>query len=223
MLARLELTEATGVLDIDVGWVNGKLPADLVPQRVSRGSRPGTQDGGPCGHLALVCFLLTERGATCSTEPSPCTASCSTPTASWSKNRLAHMLKAERHTRRLVRSPLRHARSGAARSRRWRRGPVRPGQPDAGLLLDFCPSPPSPTEHTRSPGTYECPIVKNSTSGTRIRVLKSSIGRCSGTCCREVIFRPTAGFPLEQQDTTAPALVSLVPRLRPRTSLRTCA
>ena len=45
LLARLELIEETGVLEVDVGWVNGKLPADPVPQHTNRVSRPGAQDG----------------------------------------------------------------------------------------------------------------------------------------------------------------------------------
>ena len=45
--ARLALIEATGVLGIDVGWVNGNYQRIPVPQRANRVRRPDTRNGGP--------------------------------------------------------------------------------------------------------------------------------------------------------------------------------
>ena len=41
LLARLELIEATGVLDIDVGWVNGHYQRILFHSVRTRLGRPG--------------------------------------------------------------------------------------------------------------------------------------------------------------------------------------
>ena len=81
LLARLELIEATGVLEVDVGWVNGNYQRILFHTVRTGLGRPGARDGGP----APWCASSTRRGATPSTRPSTCTASSSTATASWSR------------------------------------------------------------------------------------------------------------------------------------------
>ena len=47
LLARLELIEATGVLGVDVDWVNGNYQRILFHSVRTASSRPGAQDGGP--------------------------------------------------------------------------------------------------------------------------------------------------------------------------------
>ena len=57
LLARLELIEATGVLEIDVGWVNGNYQRILFHSvRIASADRV-REMAAPRRHLALVCFL----------------------------------------------------------------------------------------------------------------------------------------------------------------------
>ena len=57
LLARLELIEATGVLEIDVGWVNGNYQRILFHSvRIASADRV-REMVAPRRHLALVCFL----------------------------------------------------------------------------------------------------------------------------------------------------------------------
>ena len=46
LLARLELIEVTGVLEIDIGWVKRQLPARAVPHRARHLRGPSARDGG---------------------------------------------------------------------------------------------------------------------------------------------------------------------------------
>ena len=56
LLARLELIEATGVLGVDVGWVNGNYQRILF-HSVRSASADRVRRMAPRRHLALVCFL----------------------------------------------------------------------------------------------------------------------------------------------------------------------
>ena len=86
LLARLESIEATGVLDINVSWVNGNYQRILFHS--VRGPRPptGCARWRPRVATSRWCASCTKRGATRSTRPSTCTASSSTGIGSWSKN-----------------------------------------------------------------------------------------------------------------------------------------
>ena len=81
LLARLELIEATGVLEIDVGWVNGNYQRILFHSVRTASADRVRRMAAPRRHLALVCFLHQAWRDTRST----CTASSSTAIASWSK------------------------------------------------------------------------------------------------------------------------------------------
>ena len=57
LLARLELIAATGVLEVDIGWVNGNYQRILF-QTVRTASADRVREmAAPRRHLALVCFL----------------------------------------------------------------------------------------------------------------------------------------------------------------------
>ena len=86
LLARLELIEATGVLGVNVDWGQRQLPADPVPQRGNRVSRPGCAGWRPHAVTSRWCASCTRRGATRSTKPSTCTASSSTSTTCSRRN-----------------------------------------------------------------------------------------------------------------------------------------
>ena len=61
LLARLELIEATGVLEIDVGWINGNYQRILFHSvRIASADRV-REMAAPRRHLALVCFLHQAR------------------------------------------------------------------------------------------------------------------------------------------------------------------
>ena len=57
LLARLALIEATGVLDIDVGWVNGHYQRILFHSVRTASADRVREMAAPRRHLALVCFL----------------------------------------------------------------------------------------------------------------------------------------------------------------------
>ena len=57
LLARLELIEATGVLEIDVGWVNGNYQRILFHTVRTASADRVREMAAPRRHLALVCFL----------------------------------------------------------------------------------------------------------------------------------------------------------------------
>ena len=57
LLARLELIEATGVLGVDVGWVNGNYQRILFHTVRTASADRVRRMAGPRRHLALVCFL----------------------------------------------------------------------------------------------------------------------------------------------------------------------
>ena len=57
LLARLELIEATGVLEIDVGWVNGNYQRILFHSVRTASADRVREMAAPRRHLALVCFL----------------------------------------------------------------------------------------------------------------------------------------------------------------------
>ena len=57
LLARLELIEATGVLEIDVGWVNGNYQRILFHSVRTASADRVRRMAAPRRHLALVCFL----------------------------------------------------------------------------------------------------------------------------------------------------------------------
>ena len=57
LLARLELIEATGVLGIDVGWVNGNYRRILFHSVRTASADRVREMAAPRRHLALVCFL----------------------------------------------------------------------------------------------------------------------------------------------------------------------
>ena len=84
LLARLELIEATGVLEIDMGWVNGNYQRILF-HSVRTVSADRVARWLPRAGTSHWCASCTRRGGTRSTRPSTCTASSSTATASWSK------------------------------------------------------------------------------------------------------------------------------------------
>ena len=56
LLARLELIEATGVLEIDVGWVNGNYQRILFHSVRTAAADRVREMAAPRRHLALVCF-----------------------------------------------------------------------------------------------------------------------------------------------------------------------
>ena len=57
LLARLELIEATGVLGVDVGWVNGNYQRVLFHSVRTASADRVRRMAAPRRHLALVCFL----------------------------------------------------------------------------------------------------------------------------------------------------------------------
>ena len=57
LLARLEVIEATGVLEIDVGWVNGNYQRILFHSVRTASADRVREMAAPRRHLALVCFL----------------------------------------------------------------------------------------------------------------------------------------------------------------------
>jgi len=57
LLARLELIETTGVLEIDVGWVNGNYQRILFHTVRTASADRVREIAAPRRHLALVCFL----------------------------------------------------------------------------------------------------------------------------------------------------------------------
>ena len=57
LLARLELIEATGVLEVDVGWVNGNYQRILFHTVRTASADRVREMAAPRRHLALVCFL----------------------------------------------------------------------------------------------------------------------------------------------------------------------
>ena len=57
LLARLELIEATGVLEVDVGWVNGNYQRILFHSVRTASADRVRRMTAPRRHLALVCFL----------------------------------------------------------------------------------------------------------------------------------------------------------------------
>ena len=57
LLARLELIEATGVLELDVGWVNGNYQRILFHTVRTASADRVRRMAAPRRHLALVCFL----------------------------------------------------------------------------------------------------------------------------------------------------------------------
>ena len=57
LLARLDLLEATGVLEIDVGWVNGNYQRNLFDSVRTASADRVREMAAPRRHLALVCFL----------------------------------------------------------------------------------------------------------------------------------------------------------------------
>ena len=57
LLARLELIEATGVLGVDVGWVNGNYQRILFHTVRTASADRVRRMAAPRRHLALVCFL----------------------------------------------------------------------------------------------------------------------------------------------------------------------
>ena len=57
LLARLELIEATGVLGVDVGWVNGNYQRILFHSVRTASADRVRRMAVPRRHLALVCFL----------------------------------------------------------------------------------------------------------------------------------------------------------------------
>ena len=57
LLARLELIEATGVLEVDVGWVNGNYQRILFHIVRTASADRVRRMAAPRRHLALVCFL----------------------------------------------------------------------------------------------------------------------------------------------------------------------
>ena len=57
LLARLELIEATGVLEVDVGWVNGNYQRILFHSVRTASADRVRRMAPPRRHLALVCFL----------------------------------------------------------------------------------------------------------------------------------------------------------------------
>ena len=57
LLARLESIEATGVLDIDVSWVNGNYQLILFHSVRTASADRVREMAAPRRHLALVCFL----------------------------------------------------------------------------------------------------------------------------------------------------------------------
>ena len=57
LLARLELIEATGVLEVDIGWVNGNYQRILFHTVRTVSADRVREMAAPRRHLALVCFL----------------------------------------------------------------------------------------------------------------------------------------------------------------------
>ena len=57
LLARLELIEATGVLEVDIGWVNGNYQRILFHSVRTASADRVREMAAPRRHLALVCFL----------------------------------------------------------------------------------------------------------------------------------------------------------------------
>ena len=57
LLARLELIEATGVLEVDVGWINGNYQRILFHSVRTASADRVRRMAAPRRHLALVCFL----------------------------------------------------------------------------------------------------------------------------------------------------------------------
>ena len=70
LLARLELIEATGALDIDVGWAMGTTSVSHFHSVRTASADRVREMAAPRRHLALICFPCTKRGTTRSTRPS---------------------------------------------------------------------------------------------------------------------------------------------------------
>ena len=148
LLARLELIEATGVLGVDVGWVNGNYQRILFHSVRTASADRVRRMAAPRRHLALVCFLHQAWRDTLD-QAVDMYGKLLDRSRKRVEDRRDDMLKAQRHCRRPDRSALPPARRRAARSRRRRRrvadpiavdraggatarGPVRPGELDAG-------------------------------------------------------------------------------------------
>ena len=70
LLARLELIEATGVLGVDVDWVNGNYQRILFHSVRTASADRVRRMAAPRRHLALVCFLHQAWPSTAGSPPS---------------------------------------------------------------------------------------------------------------------------------------------------------
>jgi len=85
LLARLELLEATGALEIDVDWVNGNYQRILFHTVRTASADRVREMAAPRRHLALGCFLQPSVARHARPGRRHGTASSSTGTASWSR------------------------------------------------------------------------------------------------------------------------------------------
>ena len=148
LLARLELIEATDVLEIDVGWVNGNYQRILFHSVRTASADRVREMAAPRRHLALVCFLHQAWRDTLD-QAVDMYGKLLDRNRKLVEARLDDNAQGATSGRRPDRSPLPPARRGAARSRRRRRraagpaavnrarnaaarGPVQPGELDAG-------------------------------------------------------------------------------------------
>ena len=97
LLARLELIEATGVLGVDVGWVNGNYQRILFHSVRTASADRVRRMAAPRRHLALVCFLHQAWRDTLDQAVDMCTAKLLDRNRKRVEDRLDDMLKAQRH------------------------------------------------------------------------------------------------------------------------------
>ena len=148
LLARLEVIEATGVLEIDVGWVNGNYQRILFHSVRTASADRVREMAAPRRHLALVCFLH-QAVARHARPGRRHVRQAPRPQSQAGRGPPRQHAQGATPGRRPDRPPLPPTRRGAARPRRRRRGvagpaavnrargaaargPVRPGELDAG-------------------------------------------------------------------------------------------
>ena len=148
LLARLELIEATGVMGVDVDWVNGNYQRILFHSVRTASADRVRRMAAPRRHLALVCFLHQAWRDTLD-QAVDMYGKLLDRNRKLVEARLDDMLKAQRQAVDRIVHRYRQLGAVAARSRRRRRraagpaavnrargaaarGPVRPGELDAG-------------------------------------------------------------------------------------------
>ena len=120
LLARLELIEATGVLEIDMAWVNGNYQRVLFHSVRTASADRVREMAAPRRHLALVCFLHQAWRDTLD-QAVDMYGKLLDRNRKLVEDRLDHMLKVQRHAVDRIVDRYRRLRRGTARSRRRRR------------------------------------------------------------------------------------------------------